>query len=224
MELRIITPEKVVRREDVCRIVAEASDGVFGILPRHMDHVTQLVAGVPVYETDEGAEHFVGVNAGTLVKTGPTVMVAVRAAIEGDDCTSARPGRSRVPAPHRRGARGALCACAARGAYGPPVPRVAGGGSVTQDPDDESETITRKAARMQEARKRRRESPWFGLGMFGLVGWAVAVPIIVGIALGRWIDARWPGDTSWTLALLLAGAVLGALNAWYWMQREGRDD
>jgi len=95
---------------------------------------------------------------------------------------------------------------------------------VTQDPDDESETITRKAARMQEARKRRRESPWFGLGMFGLVGWAVAVPIIVGIALGRWIDARWPGDMSWTLALLLAGAVLGALNAWYWVQREGRDD
>ena len=59
---------------------------------------------------------------------------------------------------------------------------------------------------MQEARKRRRQSPWFGLGMFGLVGWAVAVPIVVGTALGRWIDARWPGDMSWTLALLLAGA------------------
>ncbi|MGI3211917.1 F0F1 ATP synthase subunit epsilon [Roseovarius tibetensis] len=99
MELRIITPEKVVRREDVCRIVAEASDGVFGILPRHMDHVTQLVAGVLVYETDEGAEHFVGVNAGTLVKTGPTVMVAVRAAIEGDDLAHLR---DRVEAEFRR--------------------------------------------------------------------------------------------------------------------------
>ncbi|MFO7759215.1 MAG: AtpZ/AtpI family protein [Roseovarius sp.] len=95
---------------------------------------------------------------------------------------------------------------------------------MTQDPDDESETITHKATRMQEARKRRRKSPWFGLGMFGLVGWAVAVPIIVGIALGRWIDARWQGDISWTLALLLAGAVLGALNAWFWVRREGRDD
>jgi ATP synthase protein I len=29
---------------------------------------------------------------------------------------------------------------------------------------------------------------------------------------------------SWTLTLLLAGAALGALNAWYWVQREGRDD
>ncbi len=95
---------------------------------------------------------------------------------------------------------------------------------MTQETEDETETITRKATRMQQARKRRRESPWFGLGMFGLVGWAVAVPIIAGIALGRWIDARWPDDTSWTLALLLAGTFLGVLNAWYWVQREGRDD
>ena len=95
---------------------------------------------------------------------------------------------------------------------------------MTRDPEDESETITRKAARMQEARKRRKQSAWRGLGMFGLVGWAVAVPIIAGVALGRWIDASWPGETSWTLALLLAGAFLGALNAWFWVQREGRDD
>ena len=90
MELRIITPEQVIRHDDVCRIVAEASDGLFGILPRHMDHVTQLVAGVLVYETDDGAEHFVGVNAGTLVKNGPTVMVAVRDAIESDDLAGLR--------------------------------------------------------------------------------------------------------------------------------------
>ncbi|NCQ35344.1 F0F1 ATP synthase subunit epsilon [bacterium] len=82
MELRIITPERVTRHDHVHRIVAEASDGFFGILPRHMDHVTQLVAGVLVYETEDGVEHFVGVNAGTLVKSGPTVMVAVRDAIE----------------------------------------------------------------------------------------------------------------------------------------------
>jgi ATP synthase protein I len=95
---------------------------------------------------------------------------------------------------------------------------------VTRDTQDDAETIAHKANRMADARKRRKESAWYGLGMFGLVGWAVAVPVVAGIALGRWIDARWPGDTSWTLALLLAGAVLGALNAWYWVQREGRDD
>jgi ATP synthase protein I len=95
---------------------------------------------------------------------------------------------------------------------------------MTPERDNETETIARKAKRMEEARRRRRENPWYGLGMFGLVGWSVAVPVVAGIALGRWIDRRWPGDTSWTLTFLIAGSALGALTAWYWIQREGRDD
>lgn len=90
--------------------------------------------------------------------------------------------------------------------------------------DSETDTIARKAKQMELARKHRRESAWYGLGMFGLVGWSVAVPVVAGVALGVWIDRRWPGDISWTLTLLLAGAALGAFNAWYWVQREGRDE
>ena len=99
MELRIITPERINQYDNVCRIVAEASDGFFGILPRHMDHVTQLVAGVLLFETEGGVEHFVGVNAGTLVKVEATVMVAVRDAIESDDLAGLR---ERVEAEFRR--------------------------------------------------------------------------------------------------------------------------
>ncbi|WP_292286058.1 F0F1 ATP synthase subunit epsilon [Marivita sp.] len=99
MELRIITPEQVTRHDHVCRIVAEAANGVFGILPRHMDHVTQLAAGVLVFETEAGEEQFVGVNAGTLVKAGPTVMVAVRDVIASDDLGHLR---ERVEAEFRR--------------------------------------------------------------------------------------------------------------------------
>lgn len=95
---------------------------------------------------------------------------------------------------------------------------------MTDGSDDETDTIARKARQMEEARKRHRESAWYGLGMFGLVGWSVAVPTVAGVALGLWIDGKWPGDVSWTLALLLAGACLGAFNAWYWIQREGRDE
>lgn len=95
---------------------------------------------------------------------------------------------------------------------------------MTGNGETETEIIARKARRMAEARKRRRESAWYGLGMFGLVGWSVAVPVVAGVTLGAWIDRRWPGEVSWTLTLLLVGAVLGALNAWYWVQREGRDD
>jgi len=95
---------------------------------------------------------------------------------------------------------------------------------LTENETDEAKTISRKASRMARARKRKSQSAWLGLGMFGMVGWAVAVPTVAGIALGLFIDARWPGETSWTLALLLAGVALGCLNAWYWVQREGRGD
>ncbi|MEZ5738047.1 MAG: AtpZ/AtpI family protein [Burkholderiaceae bacterium] len=60
------------------------------------------------------------------------------------------------------------------------------------------------------------------LGTMGLVGWSVAVPTLLGSALGLWLDARYPGERSWTLALLVAGLVLGCINAWHWLVREGR--
>jgi ATP synthase protein I len=88
----------------------------------------------------------------------------------------------------------------------------------------ERRAITRKARRLQKARKQPAGNPWLGFGMFGMVGWSIAVPTLAGTALGLFIDARVAGDRSWTLALLLAGAALGCLNAWYWVQREGKGD
>lgn len=82
--------------------------------------------------------------------------------------------------------------------------------------------IARRAERKRRAQRQRSGSVWFGLGMFGMVGWSVAVPTLVGVALGVWIDARWPSQYSWTLMLLLPGLVLGCLNAWYWISRERR--
>ena len=60
--------------------------------------------------------------------------------------------------------------------------------------------------------------------MFGLVGWAVAVPTLLGVALGSWLDRVLPAGFSWTVALLLAGIVLGCWNAWYWLHKESRND
>jgi len=77
--------------------------------------------------------------------------------------------------------------------------------------------------RMVRARQRERKSAWFGLGAFGLVGWSVAVPTLAGLALGVWLDARYPLGFSWTLTLLVTGIVLGCLNAWYWLSRERQE-
>lgn len=68
--------------------------------------------------------------------------------------------------------------------------------------------------------RRRRESPWFGFATFGLVGWSVAVPTLLGVALGVWLDHRSPGHVSWTLTLLGVGIAVGCLNAWHWVSRE----
>lgn len=58
--------------------------------------------------------------------------------------------------------------------------------------------------------------------MFGLVGWAVTVPTLAGVALGWWIDGKTEGEVSWTLNLLVVGLLLGCWNAWHWVEREGR--
>ena len=51
-----------------------------------------------------------------------------------------------------------------------------------------------KEDRKIKARRERDRSAWFGLGMFGLVGWSVAIPTLIGVALGWWIDHRFPGS------------------------------
>lgn len=77
-----------------------------------------------------------------------------------------------------------------------------------------------KAERKLRARRDRSPGVWSGLGMMGLIGWSVSVPTLLGAGLGIWLDQRYPGGRSWTLALLVAGLAVGCLNAWHWVSRE----
>ncbi|HIK30469.1 MAG TPA: AtpZ/AtpI family protein [Oscillatoriales cyanobacterium M59_W2019_021] len=79
--------------------------------------------------------------------------------------------------------------------------------------------VETKADRKIQAR-REKKNIWFAIGMFGMVGWSVTVPALLCIALGVWIDTRFPSRYSWTLMLLLVGIVLGCINAWYWIKKE----
>ena len=83
-----------------------------------------------------------------------------------------------------------------------------------------SQEVGAKAARKLKARGHAAQGVWFGLGMMGLIGWSVAVPTLLGAALGLWLDNRHSGTHSWTLALLVAGLALGCLNAWHWVAKE----
>src|SRR5450432_2327584 len=86
MNLKILLPFQIfVAKIDVSRIVAETRDGSFGLLPHRLDCVAALVPGILIYQTESGAEVFVAVDEGVLVKTGADVLVSVRRAIGGTD-------------------------------------------------------------------------------------------------------------------------------------------
>lgn len=87
---------------------------------------------------------------------------------------------------------------------------------------DFAEQVGVKALRKLRARRNKTAGVWFGLGMMGLIGWSVVVPTLLGAALGFWLDQRYPGGRSWTLALLVAGLIVGCLNAWHWVDKEDK--
>lgn len=100
------------------------------------------------------------------------------------------------------------------------------GDTAPHDADDAriDRIVERRARRKLVAQHERRPSAWLGLGTFGLVGWAVSLPTLVGLAVGLWLDERLgaSSDRSWTLTMLVAGVCLGCAHAWYWVQREMR--
>jgi len=85
-----------------------------------------------------------------------------------------------------------------------------------------SQRIGSGAARKLKARKSVSHTIWYGLGMMGLIGWSVAIPALLGAALGFWLDKQHLGRYSWTLTLMLIGLLLGCLNAWHWVDKEDR--
>ena len=85
---------------------------------------------------------------------------------------------------------------------------------------DFSNQIGIKAKRKLKTRRRQAPGVWLGLGMMGVIGWSIVIPTLLGMALGIWLDDRYTAEHSWTLALLIAGLILGCFNAWYWIDKE----
>lgn len=90
MRLRVSLPHRILVEEEATKVVAEAQDGSFGLLPRHIDFVAGLVPGILSYWPLDGHERFLAVDEGMLVKVGHQVLVSVRSAITGDDLETLR--------------------------------------------------------------------------------------------------------------------------------------
>ncbi len=56
----------------------------------------------------------------------------------------------------------------------------------------------------------------------GVYGWQMAVPVLLGVMLGLFLDKEVPIESvSWTLNFILIGFIIGILNANRWLTKEG---
>ncbi len=90
MRLRILAPVSVVVDEEVYKVMGEAPNGSFALLPRHVDFVTTLSPGILLYQKPNGEEIPVAISGATLVKCGHEVRVSARNAVVGSDLSRLR--------------------------------------------------------------------------------------------------------------------------------------
>jgi len=82
------------------------------------------------------------------------------------------------------------------------------------------EKISSDAEKKIEARKKGKEI-MFGLGVFGIVGFSIAIPTLMGILLGTYLDKRTDSSISYTITFLFLGLLVGCVNAWRWVKETG---
>jgi F-type H+-transporting ATPase subunit epsilon len=85
MKLKVWIPTEVFVEEEVTKIKAEAENGWFCILPRHIDFVASLVPGVLSFDLPGKHTEYLAIDHGILVKCGPEVSVSTRSAVRSSD-------------------------------------------------------------------------------------------------------------------------------------------
>jgi F-type H+-transporting ATPase subunit epsilon len=85
MNLKVLLPTGVLIEEEVTKVIAEAQNGFFCLLPKHVDFAAALAPGILSFETAGGREAFLAVDEGILIKCGQEVMVSTRNAMRGPD-------------------------------------------------------------------------------------------------------------------------------------------
>lgn len=85
LRLQVLLPTEILVDEKVCKVIAEAENGAFCLLPRHIDFVAALAPGVLTFCTGDEEECFVAVDKGVLVKCGCDVFVSTFNGVRGAD-------------------------------------------------------------------------------------------------------------------------------------------
>lgn len=91
------------------------------------------------------------------------------------------------------------------------------------EPGDDDPLLRNVRLRSQRRDRARREgepSTMRWLAEIGVLGWMIVVPVLVGLFIGRWLDAVTHLHLLFTTVLIIAGFVLGFWSAWRWMNRQ----
>lgn len=89
--------------------------------------------------------------------------------------------------------------------------------SETEDAGDLAARVRRRAERAQRWLRDGDPTLLQQLAAVGVLGWIVVLPLLAGIAVGRWIDRMWHTGIVFTAALLFVGLSSGCWFAWRWM-------
>ncbi|MGB5217927.1 MAG: F0F1 ATP synthase subunit epsilon [Smithella sp.] len=85
MMLKILLPAEVMLKQEVNKIVAEAENGSFCLMPNHIDFVATLAPGIFTYVPVSGGQEMLAMDVGTLIKKGSDVLVSTRNAVRAPD-------------------------------------------------------------------------------------------------------------------------------------------
>ncbi len=87
--------------------------------------------------------------------------------------------------------------------------------------DSEKEFVKKVDSEAKRKLKARDKNEiMFGLGTFGIIGWSISVPVLLGVLLGQFLDKKFAMGFSWTITLLFIGVVVGCINAWHWVKKK----
>lgn len=89
MNLKILLPAEIFLVEEVTKVVAEAQNGFFCLLPQHIDFTAVLVPGVFSFTAGSEETHL-AVDGGILLKRGAEIVVSTRNAIRGPELGTLR--------------------------------------------------------------------------------------------------------------------------------------
>lgn len=84
IHLRVITPKKTVREEDVDSVTLPASEGEITVLPRHTFFFSRLVEGIIKIKKDNN-EDFLAIGGGYVETDGKNLSVLVSRAYGQDE-------------------------------------------------------------------------------------------------------------------------------------------